>query len=139
MSRLAGFGSRAYFSSAGVNAMADDDDTGKKAKCPMIDTAQAGMSCCDGKMTQLSTAGDARNQVKVYRCATCSRVDSRGWANGPGWVSARAFLFLKMRNEALRAAGFEPIPLEHAFCFMDLETFEVGFSPLPPLSPLVLS
>jgi hypothetical protein len=59
-------------------------------------------------MLKLATAGrDGRwfQRVTVYRCEICGRRDAQGESADPGWVSAKAGLFLELRREAYERAG----------------------------------
>jgi hypothetical protein len=69
------------------------------------------MTCRGHAMQELATAersGDGWFQrVTLSRCDTCGRIDSHGESSDPWWVTAKAVLFLNLREEALEQAGLE--------------------------------
>jgi hypothetical protein len=67
-------------------------------------------SCCGSDMAELASAkrsGHAErvHRVTVYRCENCGRIIALGKSADPGWVGAKARMFLGLRREAFQFAG----------------------------------
>src|SRR5690348_7038117 len=68
-------------------------------------------ACCDRQLREPSSAeqGGYKNGVQrasVYQCEICGRIDARGESWDPGWVNAKAEIFLGLRREAFELAGW---------------------------------
>jgi hypothetical protein len=66
-------------------------------------------TCCGRDMAELASAertGNAErvHRVTVYRCE-CGRIIALGESADPGWVSAKALMFVDLRREAFARAS----------------------------------
>jgi len=91
----------------------------------MADEGPQLMSCCGAEMDEAAHAERSHgDQVTVYRCGICGRVDSLGKASSPWWVGAKARSFLELREEAFQRAGLQARP---AVAILDLANQQVIF------------
>ncbi len=72
-------------------------------------------TCCDRQMREVSSAARTGHKggvqrVSVYQCEICGRMGALGESCDPGWVSAKAQMFLELRREAFERGGLEPAP-----------------------------
>jgi len=81
----------------------------------MTSDASYEMTCCDQNMAELANAERTTEsgwfqRVRIYGCSVCGCFKSRGESSDPGWVGAKAQLFLDLRCEAYQQAGLEADP-----------------------------
>jgi hypothetical protein len=73
-------------------------------------------TCCRGRMPELSSVerpghrDGLYQRVSVYQCPDCGRVKALGESCDPGWVNAKARLFLDLRHDAFIRAELAPPP-----------------------------
>jgi hypothetical protein len=68
---------------------------------------------------------DKTHSVSLYLCNNCGGVRSLGRSCDPGWVSAKAEMFLTLREQAYRRAGMQATAARPIF---NLETWTVLFA-----------